>query len=42
VAEDAMIPIYVDVQIPEFSTIAMPLISALGLMFIMRRRKEIK
>ncbi len=40
VAEDAVIPIYVDVQIPEFPTIAMPIISALGIVFLMSRRKD--
>ncbi len=39
VAEDAVIPIYVDVQIPEFPTIALPIISALGVVFLMSRRK---
>jgi hypothetical protein len=40
IAEDAVIPIYVDVQIPEFPTMAMPIISVLGLVFLMSRRKK--
>lgn len=41
IAESDEIPIYVDVQIPEFPTIAMPIISVLGLVFLMSRRKEV-
>ena len=31
---------YVDVQIPEFSTIAIPVAAVLGLLLLMRRRKQ--